>query len=76
MALVGEGRFDGMITFRPTWEWDIAAGAIIATEAGARVTDRSGAPLRLNAADPRTHGIITAGSAVHDALLARHIADA
>lgn len=73
MALVGEGRFDGMITFRPTWEWDIAAGALIATEAGARVTDRSGAPLRLNSADPRTHGIISAGPALHEALMASHI---
>lgn len=76
MALVGAGRFDGMITFRPTWEWDIAAGALIASEAGALVTDRSGAPLRLNAADPRTHGIIAACPALHDALLASHVASA
>jgi myo-inositol-1(or 4)-monophosphatase len=73
MALVGQGRFDGMITFRPTWEWDIAAGALIATEAGARVTDRTGAPLRFNAPDPRTDGVITAGSALHEALVSAHI---
>ncbi len=76
MALVGQGRFDGMITFRPTWEWDIAAGALIASEAGATVTDRTGAPLRFNAPDPRTHGIITAAPKVHAALLDRHIPDA
>ncbi len=73
MALVGQGRFDGMITFRPTWEWDIAAGALIAAEAGARVTDRSGTPLRFNAPDPRTHGVIAAGPALHDVLVAAHI---
>lgn len=76
MALVGQGRFDGMITFRPTWEWDIAAGALIAEEAGARVSDRTGAKLRFNAPDPRTHGIITAAPALHDALIATHISTA
>lgn len=75
-ALVGQGRFDGMITFRPTWEWDVAAGSLIATEAGAKVTDRSGAPLRFNRADPRTHGIIAAAPKLHQNLLDQHIADA
>jgi hypothetical protein len=28
-CLVAQGRFDGMMTFRPSWEWDIAAGALI-----------------------------------------------
>jgi hypothetical protein len=34
LALVGEGRFDVMLTFRDTWEWDIAAGVILVEEAG------------------------------------------
>ena len=76
MALIAEGRFDGMITFRPTWEWDIAAGALIASEAGATVTDRTGAPLRFNNSDPRTHGIVSAAPLVHSAIIKRHIADA
>ena len=29
MAAVAEGKFDGMITLRPTWEWDVAAGVLI-----------------------------------------------
>jgi myo-inositol-1(or 4)-monophosphatase len=36
LALVAEGRFDLMLTFRDTWEWDIAAGAILIAEAGGR----------------------------------------
>ena len=76
MALVGQGRFDGMITFRPTWEWDIAAGALIAAEAGARVTDRSGRDLRLNAPDPRTNGLIAAAPALHEELLSEHVSTA
>ncbi len=73
MALVGEGRFDGMVTFRDTWEWDIAAGSLIATEAGARVTDRCGAPLRFNSPRARTSGVIAAPAELHAALMARHV---
>jgi myo-inositol-1(or 4)-monophosphatase len=39
LALVAEGRFDAMLTFRDTWEWDIAAGAILIAEAGGTVSD-------------------------------------
>lgn len=72
MALVGQGRYDGMVTFRRTWEWDIAAGAIIAAEAGATVSDRAGAALRFNRPDPRAHGIIAAAPTVHAHLVAEH----
>jgi myo-inositol-1(or 4)-monophosphatase len=75
MALVGQGRFDGMMTFRPTWEWDIAAGSLIASEAGAIVTDRTGAPLRLNQQDPRTHGILAAAPGLHGELVRVHRPD-
>ncbi len=46
-GLVAEGRFDAMLTLRDAWEWDIAAGALIASEAGATTTDRTGAPPHL-----------------------------
>ena len=68
LALVGEGRFDGMLTLRPTWEWDVAAGALVATEAGAIVTDRRGRPLRFNNADPRLDGVLAAGPVLHAAV--------
>ena len=68
MALVGEGRFDAMLTLRPAWEWDIAAGALIASEAGAQVTDRHGQPLSFNSPERRTEGVIAAGPALHKAL--------
>jgi myo-inositol-1(or 4)-monophosphatase len=70
LALVGEGRFDGMLTLRPTWEWDVAAGALIATEAGATVTDRHGRPLAFNNPDPRLEGVLAAGPALHAAVRA------
>lgn len=69
MALVGEGRFDGMVTFRPTWEWDIAAGALIIAEAGGVATDAAGGALRFNAAMPQVPGVLAASPGVHAALL-------
>lgn len=69
LALVGEGAFDAMITLRDAWDWDIAAAALIAAEAGARVTDRHGAPLRFNRAGARNAGVVAAPGVLHDGLL-------
>jgi myo-inositol-1(or 4)-monophosphatase len=68
MCLVAEGRFDGMITLRPSWEWDIAAGALILTEAGGTVTDKEGAPLRFNNPHPQVNGVIGAVPTFHQTL--------
>ncbi len=69
MALVAEGRFDAMMTLRPAWEWDIAAGALLVAEAGGEVTDRRGRSLTFNSPARQTEGVVTAGGAVHAALL-------
>lgn len=71
MALVGEGRFDGMVTLRPTWEWDVAAGALIAAEAGALVSDRRGQTLKFNNPVPQLDGVISAGARLHQDLIAK-----
>lgn len=71
LCLVAEGRFDAMITLRDTWEWDIAAAALIAERSGATVTDAIGTALRFNAPDPRTPGVMAAAPEVHRALIAR-----
>lgn len=65
MSLIGEGRFDAMITLRPAWEWDIAAGALIAEEAGATVSDWNGHPLRFNSPARQSNGVIAAGPRLH-----------
>ena len=69
LALVGQGRFEGTLTLRPSWEWDIAAGALIVTEAGGAVTDRAGAPLRFNTEDALLNGVVAAEPALHTAML-------
>ncbi|MEP6019614.1 MAG: 3'(2'),5'-bisphosphate nucleotidase CysQ [Paracoccaceae bacterium] len=58
LALVAEGRFDAMLTLRPSWEWDLAAGSLLISEAGGRVTDRDGACLKFNNPHPSLNGIV------------------
>lgn len=74
LCLVAEGRHDAMLTLRPTWEWDIAAGSLIASRAGATVTDGLGAALHFNQPDPRAPGVIAASPGLHAALLQRRLA--
>lgn len=69
LALVAEGRFDAMLTFRDTFEWDVAAGAILVAEAGGTVTDGSGAPLLFNRPSPVAPGVMAAPKDLHAALL-------
>jgi myo-inositol-1(or 4)-monophosphatase len=69
LALIGAGRFDAMLTLRPSWEWDIAAGALIVTEAGGRITDQTGVPLVFNNADPRLNGIVAGGHPAQAAII-------
>ncbi|MEO0568189.1 MAG: 3'(2'),5'-bisphosphate nucleotidase CysQ [Pseudomonadota bacterium] len=68
LALIAEGRFDAMLTLRKTWEWDIAAGDLIAREAGAVISDRNGEPLRFNNPEPKLNGVILANQVLHSKL--------
>ena len=76
LCLVAEGAFDAVLTPRPTWEWDIAAGALIAERAGARVSDGRGGRLTFNAPDPRAPGLMAAPPALHADLVARRTGQA
>ncbi len=69
LCLVGQGRFDIMVTLRAAYEWDIAAGSLIATEAGAAVTDGEGADLEFNRHPLRAPGVIAAPEPLHRALM-------
>ncbi|MDA9208482.1 3'(2'),5'-bisphosphate nucleotidase CysQ, partial [Octadecabacter sp.] len=65
LALVAQGNFDAMLTFRPTWEWDVAAGSLLVTEAGGTVTDQCGATPLFNNAHPQINGMVAAGGVHH-----------
>ena len=69
LCLVAEGRFDAVLSLAPVWEWDVAAGALIATEAGAVATDAAGRPLRFNTPERRAPGIVAATPGVHGGLM-------
>ncbi|WP_375174236.1 3'(2'),5'-bisphosphate nucleotidase CysQ [Pseudooceanicola sp.] len=69
LSLVAEGRYDAMLTFRDSWEWDIAAGDLILREAGAATSDRSGGKLRFNNPHPQVMGVVAAGPALHGEIL-------
>jgi myo-inositol-1(or 4)-monophosphatase len=70
LCLIAQGRFDGMVTLRDAWEWDIAAGDLICREAGALTTDRFGAALRFNDPGAKTPGVLAASPGVHAGFLA------
>ncbi len=71
LCLVASGRFDTLATMRVAHEWDVASGVLIAGEAGALVTGRSGEKITLNDPEPRVPGLIVAPPALHAALLKR-----
>jgi myo-inositol-1(or 4)-monophosphatase len=71
MALVGAGAFDAAVALSPKHDWDVAAGAVIAAEAGARVTDHLGRPYRFNQPDPRQPALVCAAPGLHPLILAR-----
>ncbi|MBQ0750848.1 MAG: 3'(2'),5'-bisphosphate nucleotidase CysQ [Roseovarius sp.] len=68
LSLVAEGRYDAMMTLRPSWEWDIAAGDLILREAGAMTSDRRAGPLRFNNPVPMVDGVLAANPVLHGAL--------
>lgn len=69
LCLVGQGRFDAALSLRMVWEWDIAAGSLIAERAGATVTDRRGRPMLFNNPRPMIDGLIVAGPHLHGQIL-------
>lgn len=69
LCLVGEGRFDAALSLRSAWEWDIAAGALIAERAGAAVSDRRGRAMRFNSIGAAVDGLVVAGPRLHRQLV-------
>ena len=61
LCLVAQGRFDAMLTLRPTWEWDVAAGTLILSEAGGTATTQAGQPPVFNNPHPQLDGLVAAG---------------
>ena len=71
MALVAAGAFDAAIAISPKWDWDIAAGDLIAHEAGAKVTDHHGRGWVFNRPDPRQNSLVCSAPALHPLIIRR-----
>jgi myo-inositol-1(or 4)-monophosphatase len=71
LALVASGRADAYFALNPKWEWDIAAGALLVSEAGGTVTGKSGAPLAFNSAEAKVASVAAAAPALHRLLIER-----
>jgi len=71
IAMVADDRADLVATLRWGYEWDVAAAALIAREAGAQVSDAFGNPLAYNKHDPRDFGVLVCSSGIHAEAVAR-----
>ena len=71
IAMVADDRADLVATLRWGFEWDVAAAALIAREAGAAVSDAFGQPLTYNKRDPRAFGVLVTAPAIHRAAVER-----
>jgi myo-inositol-1(or 4)-monophosphatase len=70
VAMVAAGEADLIATTKWGFEWDIAAAALIAAEAGARVTGALGQPLAFNTASGEAFGVLAATPEIHAAAVA------
>jgi myo-inositol-1(or 4)-monophosphatase len=71
MALVASAEADASFALKPKWEWDIAAGALLVSEAGGIVTDHFGTPLQFNSAEAKVRGFLAAAPKLHKILAER-----
>jgi myo-inositol-1(or 4)-monophosphatase len=71
IAMVAADDADLCASLRWGNEWDIAAAALIAAEAGAVVTDALGLPIRYNSDPAETFGVMASAPAIHTAAVAR-----
>jgi myo-inositol-1(or 4)-monophosphatase len=71
IALVAAGEADLVATLRWGFEWDIAAAALIASEAGATVSGALGQPLAFNTASGEAFGVLVATPGIHGAAVER-----
>lgn len=71
MALVASGEFDAAVGVSRKWDWDVAAGALIATEAGALCTDHKGRSYVFNKPEPWQPSLVCAAPALHPLIIER-----
>ncbi len=71
IAMVAADEADLVATLRWGNEWDIAAAALIASEAGAAVSDAFGGALAFNKPRPEAFGVLASAPGIHAAAVER-----
>lgn len=71
MALVSCGKFDSMMALNRKSDWDVAAGDLLISEAGGKVTDHKGNQLIYNLKDTSKKSIIGSCMGLHDKIVSR-----
>jgi myo-inositol-1(or 4)-monophosphatase len=71
IAMVAAGEADLVATMRWGHEWDIAAAVLLASEAGATVTDALGVPMAFNTASAEAFGVLVTPPGIHEAAVER-----
>ena len=71
IAMVAADEADLVATLRWGSEWDIAAAALIAEEAGAVVTDARGQTIRYNSTKGEAFGVLVTSPVIHGGAVAR-----
>ena len=71
IAMVAADEADLIATLRWGYEWDVAAAVLVASEAGAAVSDALGGALAFNKPDPQAFGVIACAPQIHAALVDR-----
>ena len=71
IAMVAAGEADLVATLRWGFEWDIAAAALIAEEAGATISGALGQPLTFNTITGEAFGVLVATPGIHAAAAER-----
>jgi myo-inositol-1(or 4)-monophosphatase len=69
LAMVAGGKADATFTRSPKNEWDIASGAALILEAGGKMTDIAGLPMKFNQKITKCAGLIASNGILHDELL-------
>ena len=71
IVLVAAGTSDAAVSFTSKSDWDLAAASLIASEAGAQITDLDGESFNFATKSTNNNGVICASPKLHALLLTR-----
>ena len=71
MALVADGRWDGVLVLWSKSDWDVAAATLIVHEAGGKVSCHNGTPYQFNRKVAAQQSLIAAGPVIHELMVER-----